>query len=556
VDKNEEFLIIVNIKLSVNPGSTNFGAMKVPLGFTLVAANAGDFGIVTRDSTIEAQLNIDYPAEAGYEWWAGVTAKTGSSTDLVTTVTVVAPNSIGTYAIDYRVGAYNQGVITYFDQSLENILVVNWLDNDNDGVSDEVDEDDDNDGVPDISDAFPLDVTESVDTDNDGMGDNTDDDDDNDGVLDINDICPLNFDSDQLDSDEDGLGDVCDSDADGDGIPNDQEVLIGTDPLLVDTDGDGVNDPEDPYPLDPYRSSGFGIDTDQDGLPNVWEFANGRDPLRADYQIVSDQYRAPYDNEWTGLGCEVIQDRAWCTGGPSDMGAWPDVYGVTINGYNICVYRGNESYNVKNCWDFIAYPQTIADIPDQLIPFAVLSQRTTFISNRDFTTSCGWLSYVGQETRTCSINDEHTIECSVRKVFRSGPTTTNCANFDITTQEIYTTKGTIAHIAGDDFVTCGLTEHGPECFGSNPNHSFEGIYDPDGDAVSGVNDAFPLDPTEWLDTDNDTIGNNADWDDDNDGVPDTVDAAPLNAGDVSEINLPLEGAYKGLRLEGRQQRSP
>jgi len=51
------------------------------------------------------------------------------------------------------------------------------------------------------------------------------------------------------------------------------------------------------------------------------------------------------------------------------------------------------------------------------------------------------------------------------------------------------------------------------------------------------------------DTDGDGIGDNADWDDDNDGVPDTVDAAPLDASNTSEIVLPLDGVYKGMRLQ-------
>jgi len=76
--------------------------------------------------------------------------------------------------------------------------------------------------------------------------------------------------------------------------------------------------------------------------------------------------------------------------------------------------------------------------------------------------------------------------------------------------------------------------------------------DADGDAVGDNSDAFPLDPAEWLDTDGDSIGNNADWDDDNDGVPDTIDAAPLDAGDASEIILPLDGNYKGKVLESQQ----
>ncbi len=47
--------------------------------------------------------------------------------------------------------------------------------------------------------------------------------------------------------------------------------------------------------------------------------------------------------------------------------------------------------------------------------------------------------------------------------------------------------------------------------------------DDDNDGVKDVDDAFPFDPREWLDTDGDGIGNNSDDDDDNDGIPDTVE---------------------------------
>ncbi len=45
-----------------------------------------------------------------------------------------------------------------------------------------MDPDDDNDGVADVSDAFPMDATETRDTDGDGIGDGTDPDIDGDGV--------------------------------------------------------------------------------------------------------------------------------------------------------------------------------------------------------------------------------------------------------------------------------------------------------------------------------------------------------------------------------------
>ena len=56
--------------------------------------------------------------------------------------------------------------------------------------------------------------------------------------------------------------------------------------------------------------------------------------------------------------------------------------------------------------------------------------------------------------------------------------------------------------------------------------------DTDGDGVNDGTDDFPLDPTESVDTDNDSIGNNADVDDDGDGFTDSAEIAagtdPLN----------------------------
>ena len=51
--------------------------------------------------------------------------------------------------------------------------------------------------------------------------------------------------------------------------------------------------------------------------------------------------------------------------------------------------------------------------------------------------------------------------------------------------------------------------------------------DDDGDSVLDVDDEFPLDATEYVDTDNDGVGDNADVDDDGDGVLTTFyDALP------------------------------
>ena len=66
-----------------------------------------------------------------------------------------------------------------------------------------------------------------------------------------------------------------------------------------------------------------------------------------------------------------------------------------------------------------------------------------------------------------------------------------------------------------------------DAFPKDPNQWL--FPDTDNDGYRDNNDAFPSDPSEWLDTDADGIGNNADNDDDGDGIDDALDSAPLDA---------------------------
>ena len=73
-----------------------------------------------------------------------------------------------------------------------------------------------------------------------------------------------------------------------------------------------------------------------------------------------------------------------------------------------------------------------------------------------------------------------------------------------------------------DIITCskGKTE--------NVIQIFETYLDYDSDGAPDKYDAFPTNPTEWEDSDNDYIGNFKDGDDDNDGKPDLTDPFPLD----------------------------
>lgn len=98
------------------------------------------------------------------------------------------------------------------------------------------------------------------------------------GIPDGIDPDPLN-----PDSDGDGLPNAMDPkpmvpnpDQDGDGVSNDQELAEGTNPLKADTDGDGLPDGMDPQP------TVANADQDGDGISNAQELLNGSNPLLAD----------------------------------------------------------------------------------------------------------------------------------------------------------------------------------------------------------------------------------------------------------------------------------
>ena len=66
--------------------------------------------------------------------------------------------------------------------------------------------------------------------------------------------------------------------------------------------------------------------------------------------------------------------------------------------------------------------------------------------------------------------------------------------------------------------------------------------DSDGDGVADAEDVFPENPSEWLDSDDDGIGDNADLDDDNDGIPDDWELLyGLDPFDSSDANQDANG---------------
>jgi len=134
-------------------------------------------------------------------------------------------------------------------------------DNDSDFISDLNDPDDDNDGYPDTEDAYPLDPTRweeplpIYDNDGDGIPDEEDPDDDNDGYLDEdetdNGTDPFSEESTPPDNDSDFISDLNDPDDDNDEALDTKEEArwwVTSNPLVSDTDLDGVDDYDDAFP--------------------------------------------------------------------------------------------------------------------------------------------------------------------------------------------------------------------------------------------------------------------------------------------------------------------
>lgn len=178
---------------------------------------------------------------------------------------------------------------------------------------------------------------------------------DADGYADIYDNCPEISNPDQEDGDGNGIGDACEAvpvfeptlqptqapepvfdpteaptptptgvpfmDQDLDGLSDEQEAMLGTDPAMQDTDGDGVNDwfevnhfGTDPLQADEYPDSdGDGLpdvmeafygtdalnpDSDADGLTDGEEMSNGSDPLNASSPGSSAPVETPPGEDW------------------------------------------------------------------------------------------------------------------------------------------------------------------------------------------------------------------------------------------------------------------
>ena len=162
------------------------------------------------------------------------------------------------------------------------------IDTDKDGIIDALDPDDDNDGVPTLLEGKVGSSPLLDDTDGDGLKDAVE-------IGDVSNPDSINIETfTALDTDKDGTINALDVDDDDDDLNTVTELLLGTNPLLADTDGDGISDKLEigeliDQPLDKDSDGTIdalddtdNTDTDGDGLSDTLEAKLGTDPKKSD----------------------------------------------------------------------------------------------------------------------------------------------------------------------------------------------------------------------------------------------------------------------------------
>ncbi|MBU2945544.1 Ig-like domain-containing protein [Zobellia uliginosa] len=251
-------------------------------------------------------------------------------------------------------------------------VITEDLDLDGDGLVGICDLDDDGDGDPDVTDTDPLNpcvystnqVVANVeaswnDLDCDGDGETNGFEVTN--GTDPSDPCEVTVPTVRAPSDE-NYAVWAAEDCDGDNVDNGTEVTNGTDPFNTDTDGDGVQDDVDSDaldPCDPVQAAGYtgydasnaiwaAADCDGDGVLNGTEATNGTDP----YSTDTDGDGVPDNTDTNALDpCDPVQAAGY-TGYDASNAIWAaadcDGDGV-LNGTEVT--NGTDPYNTDTDGD-------------------------------------------------------------------------------------------------------------------------------------------------------------------------------------------------------------
>jgi hypothetical protein len=472
---------------------------------------------------------------------------------------------------------------------LDNIRFPTMVEGDLDELT--IDMDDDNDGVEDEMDGCPLDDTEQIDTDGDGFCNNQDSDDDGDGVYDYNDAMPLDA-NEQYDFDGDGIGDNTDTDNDNDGCENDVDDLpfdesscddfdgdgVG-DEADMDDDGDNVLDAEDPFPFDGTAW----LDNDGDGMPDF----NGPPQFAGDFEGGS--ISAPWDTygdaDWTVVDSTTSLTGAIINGTFSAQSGDISDSQTSSLAVEFSTIAGDLSFeyvtSTENNWDYLRfYVDGILQASWSGSTSGVHVQSITagthtfeFQFYKDGSVSSGddtvWvddlvlpLAQIANTNNDTDDDNDGTMDdydldplnpCVALDTDGDGlPDSVESGMFDMSgtgDEDYWVDCDASGYYAdsdddGDDWSDEDEMICGSDSLDNNSTpDDFDNDWlcdlldnDSDNDGIEDSLDSFPYDSTESEDYDGDGIGDNADSDDDNDNVSDVDDAFPYDANESADLD--------------------
>ena len=345
------------------------------------------------------------------------------------------------------------------------------------------------------------------------------------------------------------------NDADRDGVPNDED-LFSADPLDwadsdgdgignnadTDDDGDGVPDTQDTFPLDPSES----IDTDSDGIGNNADFDDDNDGVADNtysgsigLSIYPEGNLAPLWLSFKITTSEDIESASligdWKISQTEGLGLgfYPGDYSVFDSGPPILDSTNSCGYD-----DIYRFGKDSS--------FSNIQGSETFINdwqsgNDTGGGSCGIpvAPHDGSIPATFIYNEtSSTLTLDGLGAYLFSPA---YANGLILTSPSMAPESITYEVFNLSFTETGVLDVFPFDATESVDSDADGIgnnadIDDDNDGVPDTDDAFPLDATESLDTDSDGIGNNADNDDDGDGTLDLMDAFPLDVLDYLDTD--------------------
>ncbi|WP_249042007.1 ice-binding family protein [Polaribacter glomeratus] len=489
--------------------------------------------------------------------------------DAPTDGNAVSPaTQVGIGSITYYAASYNG---TYYSPNRAAVtLTINdcSIDTDGDGTPDSTDTDDDGDGINDFDEALIGTNPLIVDTDGNGINDG-DADFDGDGIdnatesdatlATVTDTNPVDGNPDitfGTDTDSDGIPDATDTDDDGDGINDTDEALIGTNPLIVDTDGDGTLDGAEDFdgdgidnatesdenatistdttPADGNPDITFGTDTDGDGIPDATDTDDDGDGINdTDEALIgTNPLIVDTDGDGTPDGAEDFDNDGIDNASESDENAAiitdttpadgnPDItFGIDTDG------DGTDDNN-----DTDDDGDGINDADEALIGTNPLLFDTDGDGNSD-----GVDDFDGDEIDNATESDENSPIIT--------DTTPVDGNPDITYVLDTDNDGTPDYLDTDDDGD-GINDADEALIGTNPlivdtdgDGTPDGAEDFDGDGIDNatesdenspiITDTTPADGnpdiTFGIDTDGDGTDDKNDTDDDGDGINDSDEA--------------------------------